>query len=270
MPQTAPAEQELAAASLLAALPADSFAAVARHLEAFEAAPRQTIYEIGGRVTHAYFPAGGCVLTGVALMSDGATVETLMAGREAAAGLAALFADRRARHWTRVLLPGACLRVPGDALRELFARDEAVRRLLLGCYRALLAQATRRALCNTSHRLFERFCTWLLMVRARAGRDDLPLTQEAAARHLGVRRAGVNEAVGRLQRAGAVEHGRGRVRVLDAARLEAAACLCYRSSGAGVGGPGPASPPPGEDAAGGGSSSGAGGRGRVAPFVAPF
>ncbi|HWS55894.1 MAG TPA: Crp/Fnr family transcriptional regulator, partial [Pyrinomonadaceae bacterium] len=198
------AERELAADSLLAALPADSLASVSPHLEAVELRPQQTVHEIGGRVTHAHFPAAGCVLAGVAIMSDGATVETALVGREGVAGLAALFADGRARHWTRALLPGAALRLPADALHELFARDEAARLLLLGSYRALLAQATRRAVCNARHHLFARLCTWLLTVRARAGRDDLPLTQEAIARQLGVRRAGVNEAVGRLERAGVV------------------------------------------------------------------
>ena len=225
---TASAEQELATDSLLAALPADSLAAVSDHLEVVEFKPQQTVYEIGDRVRHAYFPAAGCVLAGVAIMSDGATVETEMVGREGVAGLAALFADRRARHWTRALLPGAALRLPAGPLRELFARDEAARLVLLGCYRALLAQVTRRAVCNTRHHLFERLCTWLLAVRARAGRDDLPLTQEAIARQLGVRRAGVNEAVGRLQRAGVVEHGRGRLLLLDRGLLEASACPCYR------------------------------------------
>lgn len=228
MSATAFARQELAADSLLAALPADSLASVSQHLEAVEFKPQQTVYEIGGRVTHAYFPLEGCVLAGVAIMSDGATVETALVGREGVAGLAALFADRRARHWTRALLPGAALRLPADALHELFTRDEAARLVLLGCYRALLAQATRRAVCNTRHHLFERLCTWLLTVRARAGGDELPLTQEAISRQLGVRRAGVNEAVGRLQRAGVVEHGRGRLRLLDRGRLEASACPCHR------------------------------------------
>lgn len=228
MTPSASAGQTLAAGSLLAALPAHTLAALSPHLEPVELGLQQTLYEIGDRVTHAYFPAAGCVLTGVAIMSDGATVETTMVGREGVAGLVALCAEGRARRWTRSLLPGAALRLRAEALQELFLRDEAARRLLLGCYRALLAQATRRAVCNTRHHLFERLCTWLLMVRVRAGRDDLPLTQEAVSRQLGVRRAGINEAVGRLQRLGAVEHSRSRLRVLDGEALEAAACLCYR------------------------------------------
>ncbi|HEV3467758.1 MAG TPA: Crp/Fnr family transcriptional regulator [Pyrinomonadaceae bacterium] len=238
MSTSATAEQALVAESLLAGLPDESLAAVSRHLEPVALGHQQTLYEIGDRVAYAYFPAGGCVLTSVAIMSDGATVETAMVGREAAAGLVALLAGRPTRYWTRALLPGEALRLRAEALQELFERDEAARRLLLGCYRGLLYQATRRAVCNARHHLFERLSTWLLMLRERAGGDDLPLTQEAVSRQLGVRRAGVNEAVGRLERAGAVEHSRGRLHVEDVGLLEVAACRCHRSLRAGARGPG--------------------------------
>lgn len=214
---------------LLAALPAETARALSPHLEPFEFGAQQTLYEIGDRVAHAYFPVD-CVVTGAAIMSDGATVETEMTGREGVTGLAALLDDGRARYWTRALLPGAALRVRADVLRELFEGDEAVRRVLLGYYRTLIGQVSRRAVCNARHHMFERFCMWLLMVRDRAGRDDLPLTQEAVSRQLGVRRAGINEAVGRLEGMGLVEHSRGRLRVADGALLEAAACLCYRAT----------------------------------------
>jgi hypothetical protein len=44
---------------------------------------------------------------------------------------------------------------------------------------------------------------------------------------LGVRRAGVTVAMGLLQRQGIVQSYRGRVTVMDRARLEAASCDCY-------------------------------------------
>jgi CRP-like cAMP-binding protein len=213
---------------LLAALPGPSRAVLREHLEAVELRPQQTLTEIGDRVAYVYFPAGS-VVAGVAIMSDGATVETALVGREGAAGLASLFGECRERYWTRALLPGGGWRLRSEALRELFARDEALRRLLLGYCRILIGQISRRAVCNTRHPLFERLCTWLLMVRDRAGRDELGLTQEVVSRQLGVRRAGVNEAVRYLERAGVVEHGRGRVRLLDRAGLEESACVCYRA-----------------------------------------
>jgi CRP-like cAMP-binding protein len=88
-------------------------------------------------------------------------------------------------------------------------------------------QVSRRAVCNTRHRLGERLATWLLALCERADSDDLQLTQETAARQLGVRRAGVNECVSYLEDRGAVEHRRGRLRVLSREALTAEACSCH-------------------------------------------
>ncbi|MNC96667.1 hypothetical protein D3C83_140980 [compost metagenome] len=57
--------------------------------------------------------------------------------------------------------------------------------------------------------------------------SEVRMTQERIANLLGVRREGVTEAAGRLQGAGAIEYSRGRIRVLERARLEERACECY-------------------------------------------
>jgi ABC-type taurine transport system ATPase subunit len=44
---------------------------------------------------------------------------------------------------------------------------------------------------------------------------------------LGVRREGVTDAAGKLQRAGVIQYSRGRIQVLDRPRLEYLACECY-------------------------------------------
>ena len=65
------------------------------------------------------------------------------------------------------------------------------------------------------------------MLHDRAERDDLQMTQEAAARQLGVRRAGVNECMGWLQKLNVVDHRRGHVQLVNRDALEDAACVCY-------------------------------------------
>jgi CRP-like cAMP-binding protein len=198
-----------------------------RHLfRPVELQPRQSLYAPGDRLTHAYFPAGA-VATSVATMGDGSTAETTMIGREGVVGVGAAAGETRALHWTRVLLPGEALRVETGALREIFEENPAWRDTLLLYYGVLIGQVSRRAICNARHRLSERFSTWLLMVRDRASDGDFPLTQEAIARQLGVRRAGVNECVVALQRLGILDHRRGRIRVVRGEALEESACSCY-------------------------------------------
>ena len=53
------------------------------------------------------------------------------------------------------------------------------------------------------------------------------MTQELIAAMLGVRREGVTEAAGKLQKAGVISYRRGHIKVLDRLRLEAMSCECY-------------------------------------------
>ena len=52
------------------------------------------------------------------------------------------------------------------------------------------------------------------------------MTQELIANMLGVRREGVTEAAGKLQRAGLIHYSRGRITAIDGPGLEARACEC--------------------------------------------
>jgi DNA-binding GntR family transcriptional regulator len=53
------------------------------------------------------------------------------------------------------------------------------------------------------------------------------MTQELIANMLGVRREGVTEAAGRLQKLGVITYSRGRIAVVDRPRLELLSCECY-------------------------------------------
>ena len=54
------------------------------------------------------------------------------------------------------------------------------------------------------------------------------MTQELIANMLGVRREGVTEAAGKLQKAGLIHYQRGRITVLDRPAVEARSCECYQ------------------------------------------
>src|SRR5919204_4926964 len=221
------AQSGLTGNGMLASLDAGECRGLFHHLKVVDLGAQQTLFAPGDELQHAYFPVS-CVVAGVAVMGDGATVETAMIGREGVVGVSAVVGSTRARYWTKVLLPGEALRVEAGVLRELFNDSQAWQKLLLRYYATLINQVSRRAICNTRHRLSERLATWLLMLHDRAGRDDLQLTQEVAARQLGVRRAGVNECVGWLQRMNVIDHRRGHIRVINREALEDAACVCYQ------------------------------------------
>ena len=53
------------------------------------------------------------------------------------------------------------------------------------------------------------------------------MTQELIANMLGVRREGVTEAAGKLQKLSVIKYSRGQITVLDRPRLEQLSCECY-------------------------------------------
>ena len=90
--------------------------------------------------------------------------------------------------------------------------------LLLRYTQALITQMAQTAVCNRHHSLDQQLCRWLLLSLDRLRGNELVMTQELIANMLGVRREGVTEAAGKLQKAGLIQYRRGRITVLDRRR----------------------------------------------------
>lgn len=99
--------------------------------------------------------------------------------------------------------------------------------LLLRYTQALLTQMSQMAVCNRHHSLDQQLCRWLLLSLDRLQSNKLAMTQELIANMLGVRREGVTEAAGNLQKAGLISYSRGHITVLDRPELEKRSCECY-------------------------------------------
>ena len=107
------------------------------------------------------------------------------------------------------------------------ARHGSLQPLLLRYTMALLTQMAQTAVCNRHHTVDQQLCRWLLLSLDRLPSNELHMTQELIANMLGVRREGVTEAAGRLQKAGLIDYSRGRITVLDRPGLEERVCECY-------------------------------------------
>ncbi len=116
---------------------------------------------------------------------------------------------------------------PSLYLIEEFLRAGSLQRLLLRYTQALITQMSQTAVCNRHHSVEQQLCRWLLMSIDRLPSNELTMTQELIANMLGVRREGVTESAGKLQRLGLLSYNRGHIKVLDRPALEAHACECY-------------------------------------------
>ena len=187
---------------------------------------RDVLYEGGDEIEYAYFPIDA-VISSLAILEDGSTVEIAMTGREGLVGIAALMGGGHALHWTSVTVPGTALKISTAALNDLFLREEHLHAAVLRSYRAQFTQICQRSVCNVRHGLLQRLCVWLLMMHDRVGRAELPLTQEEIAGRLSVRRAGVSVACSMLQSMHGIASRRGKIAIVDRETIEHAACECY-------------------------------------------
>jgi CRP-like cAMP-binding protein len=112
-------------------------------------------------------------------------------------------------------------------MMEEFDRFVATKRLFLRYTQALITQMAQTAVCNRHHSVDQQLCRWLLFSLDRSRGSELVVTQELIADMLGVRREGVTEAAGRLQKDGVIRYGRGRIRVLNRRSMEQRVCECY-------------------------------------------
>lgn len=213
---------------LLAALPEDAYSQLQPKFEDTTLKRGVMLHGSGDDIVDLYFPLTMLISVTVT-MKDGRTAETGVVGSREAVGINAFMGGRETTQTRYVVqIPGDAIRVPAGAMLELFDRHKGTRDVMLKYTQAMLAQVTQNAACNALHNIEQRYARWLLEARDRIRSDELQLTHVFISEMLGVRRAGITEVSGRFERAGAVRNERGKTRIVDGARLEAASCECYK------------------------------------------
>lgn len=211
---------------ILSALPAAEYRKLTAKMKRVQLKLREGVSAAGKRMTHVIFPESALIST-VSTMKNGATIEVGVTGREGMAGLPLLLEGGVAPTDSFVQVPGEGVRMSAEDFRREVTPNTTLYRLLLRYTQAFLDQTSQFAACNRLHGLSQRCARWLLMTHDQVGGPDLALTHEFLAQMLGVRRAGVSEAVGALARKGLIKSSRGKVSLLDVPGLEEASCECY-------------------------------------------
>jgi CRP-like cAMP-binding protein len=207
---------------LLDAMPSESFESLQDHLEAVDLVLGRSV----SPDAHVYFPLTGLISV-VAVMADGGTVEIGMSGREGMFSISSILCEDAPSDAAMVQLPGRALRIKATLLRQEIEAHSAVRALLLRYTLAFVNAVAQSAACNRLHLLEQRCARWLLACHDRAEGDTFPMTHEFLATMLGVRRPGVTLAARALQEHGLITYNHGTMTVLDREGLEEAACECY-------------------------------------------
>ncbi len=211
---------------LLAALPDIAKMRIFPQLKRVEMNLGDVIYESGEAINFVYFPTN-CIISLLYVMLNGASAEISVVGNEGMAGIAVFMGSESTPSRTIVQSKGLAYRMPSSDLRAEFNNHAEVRVLMLRYTQALITQMSQTAVCNRHHSIDQQLCRWLLLSLDRLPDNHLTMTQELIANMLGVRREGVTEAAGKLQKLGVIEYHRGHITVIDRPRLEELCCECY-------------------------------------------
>ena len=211
---------------LLASLPETVYRRFAADLQPVELPLGEVLYESGGRLDDVYFPTTAIVSL-LYVMEDGASAEIAVVGYEGIVGIALFMGGETMPNRAVVQSGGAAYRLDARCMQREFNRSGPFQHLLLRYTLGLLAQMAQTAVCNRHHTVDQQLCRWLLLSLDRLPTNELSMTQELIANMLGVRREGVTEAAGKLQKAGLIHYHRGKITVIDRPGLESRVCECY-------------------------------------------
>ncbi len=212
---------------LLDSLPAAEFERLLPFLEPVDMALGQVVYESGGQLRYAYFPTT-CIVSLLYVLENGASAEIAVVGNDGIIGVALFMGGDTMPNRAVVQSAGLAYRIKVQQVMKEFNRYGVMLHLLLRYTQALITQMAQTAVCNRHHSVDQQLCRWLLLSLDRLDSNKLNMTQELIANMLGVRREGVTEAAGNLQRAGLIEYSRGHILVTDRQGIEHRVCECYQ------------------------------------------
>lgn len=212
---------------ILANLPEDEFEQLRPKLRAVSFPIGEILYMPAQKIEHVYFVNRG-VVSLLAALEDGATVEAGVIGPEGVAGIAVVLGANSTPNQALTQSDVEASRISAADLVTEFRKSSKLRNSLLLFVHTMFTQVTQTAACNRLHTLDQRLARWLLMVEDRIKDKQFTLTQEFLSRMLGVRRAGVTVAANDLRHSGLIDYHRGDIVIVNRPGLEKVSCECYR------------------------------------------
>jgi len=212
---------------LLDVLPKEEYERLCPDLELIRIPTGEALYESGDSLRYIYFPTT-CIVSLLYGIEHGGSTEIAVVGNEGIIGIALFMGGGTMPNRAIVQSTGYAYRIRKYHFMQEFNRHGTLLRLMLRYTQALMTHMAQTAVCNRYHCIDQQLSRWLLLNLDRLSSNTIAMTHELIALGLGVRREGVTEAAGRLQKAGIIDYRRGHITVLDRTGLEAHTCECYQ------------------------------------------
>ena len=210
---------------LLSALSPADFDLLQPHLKTVNLEVRGILEEPNEPIKDVYFVEAG-IISVVAIGTGDKRVEVGLIGREGMSGVTIVLGDHRSPHSSYAQVAGQAQRISTARLRRAMKKSASLRELFLKFAQAFMIQTAHTAIANACSKLDERLARWILMADDRVDGHKLSLTHEFLSLMLGVRRAGVTEALRVLERQELIRSKRGEIVVLDRKGIERSANGC--------------------------------------------
>ncbi len=189
------------------------------HLTFVQLPQRMQLVTPGKTIERCYFFESG-VASVVSTTPDGRQAEIGIIGREGMVDVAAVMGGKRTPLEVFIQMPGEAYAIPTGEVARFADESREFRRLLLGFAHSFLIQVSQTALATVTLNIQDRLARWLLMSCDRSESDSFPITHEFLSLMLGVRRAGVTDALGALAESGYIATTRGQITILDRDGIE--------------------------------------------------
>jgi CRP-like cAMP-binding protein len=171
------------------------------------------------RIETVYFMEAG-IASVVAVQFGETRAEVGLIGREGMSGIAVVLGSDQSPHSTYIQVAGEGLRISAKELRKAMDASVSLRSLLLKFAQVFMVQTAHTAIANARAHIDQRLARWILMAHDRIRDNTLPLKHEFLALMLGVRRAGVTEALQSLRRQKLIDTGRNQIVVRNRKGIE--------------------------------------------------
>ena len=211
---------------LLAAIPRADRTAILAMCDSAHLTFGATLAEPEATIRHVYFPVSSYISL-ITPKDASASLEVGLVGNEGMLGITLALGIATSPLKGLVQGEGAALRMSAADFRQALQESAGFSRALNAYLYVLMGQIAQSAACGRFHRLEARLARWILMTHDRAGANTFRITHEFLAHMLGVRRPGVSEAAGLLQKRQFIHYRHGIMQVLDRQGLERTTCACY-------------------------------------------
>ena len=196
-------------------------------LQTVDLPQKKIIEDANSPIDYCYFPISG-VASVVAMAAESRQrVEVGLVGRDGMTGIVAILGAESTPNQTIMQISGEGLRVKITDLMSLTNKHPRLTTLFTRYAHAFSIQSSETALTNGKGTLAQRLARWILMADDRIPGHDFHISHEFLALMIGVRRAGVTEALHLLEGQGLIKSQRSYLMVLDRNGLKKIATWTY-------------------------------------------